>query len=89
MGSKVVFCDLATSNGAQVCKDLGENVTFVPANVTDSNEIKGVIQEIERLHGQLNVVVNCAGLMYSNNAYNFTSNSAAFLSRFNDVLQVG
>lgn len=35
-GSKVVLGDLGTSQGNQVAKDLGENVIFVPVDVSDS-----------------------------------------------------
>lgn len=32
-GGKVVLCDLATSKGNEIAKELGENVVFVPVNV--------------------------------------------------------
>lgn len=33
-GSKVVLCDLASSKGNEVAKELGDNVLFVPTNVS-------------------------------------------------------
>lgn len=34
-GFKVVLCDLPISKGAEVAKELGENVVFTPADVID------------------------------------------------------
>lgn len=87
-GSKVVFCDLATSNGTELCEMLGDNVTYIPANVKHANEVENVMKEIDRIHGQLNVVVNCAGIMHSNSVYNFTSKRACDHNRFMNILQV-
>lgn len=88
LGSKIVFCDLATSNGAAIAKDLGENVSFVPANVTKENDVGNVINEIERLHGRLNVVVNCAGIAYAHLMYNFKKDRPRDLHHFDPVLKV-
>lgn len=33
-GGKVVLCDLATSKGNDVAKEIGENVVFVPVDVS-------------------------------------------------------
>lgn len=32
-GSKIVLCDLPSSQGSQIAKDLGENVVFAPVDV--------------------------------------------------------
>lgn len=88
LGSKIVFCDLTTSNGAAIAKDLGANVTFVPADVTKENDVQNVMHEIERLYGRLDVVVNCAGIAYSNIIYNFKQDRARDIRHFDPVLKV-
>lgn len=88
LGSKIIFCDLTTSNGAAIAKELGESVTFVPANVTKEIDVENVMNEIERLHGRLNVVVNCAGIAYGQIMYNFKKDRPRDLHHFDPVLKV-
>lgn len=88
LGSKVVFCDLSTSKGHEIAKESGENVTYVPANVCKEEDVQNVLNEIERLHGRLNVVVNCAGLADAHPTYNFNKSRARELSEFHHILKV-
>ena len=60
-GAKVLLCDLPTSNGNNVAKELGENATFFPVNVTSEDDVKKALQETKLKFGKLNVLVNCAG----------------------------
>lgn len=34
LGSRVVLCDLPTSKGNEVAKEIGDNVTFAPVDVS-------------------------------------------------------
>ncbi|XP_031635607.1 3-hydroxyacyl-CoA dehydrogenase type-2-like [Contarinia nasturtii] len=72
-GSKVVFCDLPTSNGANVAKELGQNAHYIPADVTSEEDVQRVLSEISKNYGKLNVLVNCAGLMNAYITYNFNT----------------
>ena len=60
-GAGVVIVDLPTSAGAQLADELGERANFVPADVTDSDQVAVAIDAAASL-GQFSVVVNCAGI---------------------------
>ncbi|XP_055309694.1 3-hydroxyacyl-CoA dehydrogenase type-2-like [Sitodiplosis mosellana] len=85
-GSQVVICDLPTSNGAEVAKNLGENAFYVPADVTSEEQIQNLVDEISKKHGKLNVLVNCAGLCNAYVTYNFKTGKPRTLEDFQRVL---
>ncbi|GAC84710.1 putative 3-hydroxyacyl-CoA dehydrogenase [Gordonia paraffinivorans NBRC 108238] len=59
-GAKVVIVDLPESPGAEVA-DRSENITFVPADVRDSEQISAAIETASAL-APLRITVNCAGI---------------------------
>ena len=87
-GSKVVICDLPTSNGAEVAKNLGENALYVPADVTSEEQIQNAIDEIAKKYGKLDVLVNCAGLSNAYVTYNFNTGKPRTIKDFERVLMV-
>lgn len=87
-GTKVVFCDLPTSNGAEVAKELGNNALYIPADITSTEDIQNVLDEIKNKHGKLDVLVNCAGLSNAFVTYNFTSGKPRSIEDFQRVLMV-
>lgn len=87
-GSQVVICDLPSSNGAEVAKDLGENAFYVPTDVTSEEQTQCLIDEISKKYGKLNVVVNCAGLSNAFVTYNFLTKKPRSLKDFENVLMV-
>lgn len=60
-GATVVVCDLPSSAGADVAKQLGGKSRFTPADVTSEDDIAPALDEAAAL-GPLRVVVNCAGI---------------------------
>lgn len=87
-GSKVVFCDLPTSNGVEVAKELGENAIYIPTDVRSETDVQNLVDEIKNKHGKLDVLVNCAGLSNGFATYNFTSEKARTLEDFESILLV-
>jgi NAD(P)-dependent dehydrogenase (short-subunit alcohol dehydrogenase family) len=59
-GAKVVIADLPTSNGEAVAKEVGGDVRFVAADVTNTEQMKAVFDTAEQI-GALRAVVHCAG----------------------------
>ncbi len=59
-GAKVVIADLPTSNGENVARELGENICFVPADVTSEADMIAACDAAEAM-GPLRVLINCAG----------------------------
>ncbi|MFC8102696.1 3-hydroxyacyl-CoA dehydrogenase [Streptomyces sp. NPDC057363] len=60
-GASVVLVDLPASDGAAVADELGDRVTFAPADVTSEQDIAAALDSAGRL-GDLRIVVNCAGI---------------------------
>ncbi|MFJ6416758.1 3-hydroxyacyl-CoA dehydrogenase [Paeniglutamicibacter sp. NPDC091659] len=60
-GAYVVLLDLPSSKGAETAAALGERARFVPANVTNEDDVRAAIAAAREI-GPLRVVVNCAGV---------------------------
>jgi NAD(P)-dependent dehydrogenase (short-subunit alcohol dehydrogenase family) len=60
-GARVVIVDLPSSNGKAIAEELGDRSTFVPADVTDEEQVQAAVDAADRL-GAFAVVVNCAGI---------------------------
>lgn len=61
-GHKVLIADLVTSNGFESAKEIGENALFHPIDVTNSDEISAGVEFAKSKFGNINVLVNCAGI---------------------------
>jgi NAD(P)-dependent dehydrogenase (short-subunit alcohol dehydrogenase family) len=60
-GAHVVLLDLPSSNGHHVAASIGDNASFVPADVTDEDGVRAAFDAAEE-RGPVRVVVNCAGI---------------------------
>lgn len=87
-GASVVFCDLPTSDGATVAAEIGPNATYVPADIRSAQDISNVMAEIQKRHGKLNIVVNCAGIGNAHIAYNFVKGRPRNLADFDKIWKV-
>lgn len=67
-GAKVVLCDLKSSNGAEIA-NANSNAIFVPADVTSEADVSNALGICTSKFGQLNVIVNCAGVSISERLY--------------------
>lgn len=75
--------------GEERAKELGENVHFVPADVTSESDVENLVKEVEKKFGALHVVVNCAGLTAKPQPiYDFAQNRPLSLEDLQQVLQV-
>ncbi|VDM62657.1 unnamed protein product [Angiostrongylus costaricensis] len=61
-GANVAILDLPSSKGADVAKELGENVLFSPTNVVSDAEVKTAFDKVREKFGCCHAVVNCAGI---------------------------
>lgn len=88
-GAKVIICDRQSSTGDRVAQEIGgENVHFLPANVTQAKDIENVLREIEQRLGRLDVVVNCAGRSETFATFNFNRMTPRDLASFEQPLKV-
>ena len=61
-GASIVIVDLGSSNGDAVAKELGDRVSFAPADVTSEEEVDSAVGMAVDDFGGLHIVVNCAGV---------------------------
>jgi NAD(P)-dependent dehydrogenase (short-subunit alcohol dehydrogenase family) len=55
--------DRPNSNGAELAAELGDsNAIFVPADVTNTEQVSAAIQQVMTKFGALHINVNCAGV---------------------------
>ncbi len=87
-GAKVVLCDLSSSKGNEVAKSLGDDVIFVPVDVTSEKDVTTAIETAKSKFGRLDVTVNCAGTAVAVKTYNFGKNVPHKLEDFARVLTV-
>jgi NAD(P)-dependent dehydrogenase (short-subunit alcohol dehydrogenase family) len=59
-GAKVVIADLPNSNGEAVASEIGRDVRFVPADVTNTEQMNAAFDAAAQF-GPLRAVVHCAG----------------------------
>lgn len=87
-GAKVILCDLPTSTGNEVAKSLGENVLFVPTDVTSEQDVTTAIETTKSKFGRLDVCVNCAGTARAFQTYNFNKGLPHVLEDFARLMTV-
>ena len=61
-GAKVILVDMNQELGQKLQQQLGENAEFIAVDVTDENQVQQLFNHIEQKYGQLNGLVNCAGI---------------------------
>lgn len=87
-GAKVILCDLPTSTGNQIAKSLGDNVVFVPTDITSEQDVTTALETTKSKFGRLDVCVNCAGTACAFQTYNFHKQRPHMLETFAEVLTV-
>lgn len=88
VGSHIVMCDLPQSNGEEIAKTVGENVSFIPADVRSESDVQNLMNEIQKKYGKLNMVVNCAAVTLFGETYNYQTSKPINLDSFETVFGV-
>lgn len=87
-GSKVILGDLQTSQGDKVAKEIGDNVVYVPLDVTSEKDVTQALDIAKEKFGRLDVAVSCAGITCAFKTYNFNKGHPHRLEDFAKVLTV-
>jgi NAD(P)-dependent dehydrogenase (short-subunit alcohol dehydrogenase family) len=61
-GAKLVFCDIDRDSGAALAADIGSDVLFVEADVSDIDQVSQLVSTAVDRFGGLHVMVNNAGI---------------------------
>src|SRR5690606_37650038 len=86
-GGKVTILDLQEDRGKNLVEELGENVTFVKTDVTDEESVQGALDHAVQTFGNINVLVNCAGIGIAEKTYS-KKKGAHDLGSFTKVIQI-
>ena len=62
-GCKVALASRSVSKLQEIGKDLNSETLAVRMDVTDTESVKGAFEDIHRELGQIDILVNCAGVM--------------------------
>jgi NAD(P)-dependent dehydrogenase (short-subunit alcohol dehydrogenase family) len=63
-GAKVIIADLNAETGSTLAAELGASVRFVETDVTGEESVQNAINTAQQAFGGLNLVVNCAGVVW-------------------------
>ncbi|MBA4602673.1 3-hydroxyacyl-CoA dehydrogenase [Thermoactinomyces mirandus] len=85
-GGMAVIVDLSEEKGEKLRAELGEKTVFLRADVTDETEVKQVVQQIGDRFGQLDILVNCAGIAIAEKVLSRKGSHA--LSSFAKLIEV-
>ncbi|TSH73082.1 3-hydroxyacyl-CoA dehydrogenase [Acinetobacter sp. RF15A] len=61
-GAQVILVDMNQELGIALAQQLGEQAEFVQLDVTDEQVVENFFAQVENKYGQLNGLVNCAGI---------------------------
>ncbi len=61
-GGMAAIVDLSEEKGEKLRAELGDKTVFLPADVTDELAVKQIVGQTENRFGQIDIVVNCAGI---------------------------
>lgn len=71
-GAKVVITDVDEEQGVKAAEALGDNATFVKQNVAKEAEWEKVMTATKEAFGQIDIILNNAGILSFNNAEEIT-----------------
>ena len=84
--AKVILVDMNQEQGNALQQQLGEQAEFVQLDVTDEQAVEAFFNHVENKYGQLNGLVNCAGIAPS--AKVLGRNGIHELAMFQKVLNI-
>lgn len=79
-GASVVFCGRREQLGRDIARSLGRDVRYVRADVRVPSDVAGLVAEVDRAFGRLDIAVNNAGVSRTAPAHDMA------LDQFDEVL---
>ncbi len=61
-GARVVIMDLNEETGTSIAQELGTNVAFCKADITDADQVQAAIDLALQQFGRVDIAINCAGI---------------------------
>ena len=67
-GAKVIIADIVDKRGLELYQDLGSQATYLHCNVSKEEDMESTVDEAIKLHGQLDIMFNNAGVIENPNS---------------------
>ena len=61
-GASAAILDVPGSRGAELASEVGESAIFLPADVTDTDQVASAVARAAEAFGRIDLCVNCAGI---------------------------
>jgi 3-oxoacyl-[acyl-carrier protein] reductase len=61
-GARLTVCDVQEEKGRATAAELGPDVDFLPCDVSDAGQVRGMIDAVVAKQGRLDIAVNNAGI---------------------------
>jgi len=87
-GGKIVICDLPSSKGHELSKEIGSNTIFAPVDVCSEVDVQNAVALAKEKFGKLDVAVNCAGIGGAARTFNFKKKQPYPLEEFSKIIKV-
>lgn len=87
-GARVVLCDRPQSDGGHLAESLGNDVVFVPTDITAEADVLNALDITKKKFGRLDAVVNCGNFLVAERMFNPTQKTTQDLKVFADSLKV-
>jgi 3-oxoacyl-[acyl-carrier protein] reductase len=62
-GASVVVVDIDAETAAQTCADLGSSAMLAECDITDSQSVRAMVQQVLERFGRIDILVNNAGII--------------------------
>ncbi|PKN68764.1 MAG: 3-hydroxyacyl-CoA dehydrogenase [Deltaproteobacteria bacterium HGW-Deltaproteobacteria-12] len=85
-GARAAILDVQEDKGASLAKELGRQVMFVKADITNGESTQNAINNIIDVFGSISIVVNCAGVADPGKLLG--KDGPLSLAHFNKVIQI-
>ncbi len=88
-GSRILLCDMPSSSGQKVADSYAnKQVVFSPCDVTSESDVKTAITTAKSTIGNINMLVNCAGVGVAFRVFNFNKKRVHLLEDYQRVINV-
>uniref|UniRef100_A0A914LEW1 3-hydroxyacyl-CoA dehydrogenase type-2 n=1 Tax=Meloidogyne incognita TaxID=6306 RepID=A0A914LEW1_MELIC len=88
-GYNVGLFDLPSSEGSKLAEEIGSGIVqFRPLDVSSEDQVKEAVDSIAGQFGQLNLVVNCAGVAFAQKLYSTTKADFMKRDRIDKIIKV-
>jgi len=80
-GAKVILTDIDVEKGKAAALEIGPSASFIKHDVGSEQDWIDVVNKIDELHGNLDILINNAGIVFMSNPVNCTLNEFRISNR--------